>query len=54
VAYNLTVFGTGRILVEAKRVGLIRSVRLAMGDMRAAGYFLSDRLVDFVAREAGE
>lgn len=54
LAYNLGVIGTGRVLVEAKRRGLIQGVRPAMEQMRAAGYFLSERLVQFVAREAGE
>jgi predicted nucleic acid-binding protein len=54
LAFNLAVFGTGRILVEAKRHGFIDHVRPAMEQMRAAGYFLSERLVLYVAREAGE
>lgn len=54
LVYDVTVFGTGRILVEAKRHGLISFVRPAMEQMRAAGYFLSDRLMRSVATEAGE
>jgi len=54
LAFNVTVFGTGRILVEAKRHGFIERVRPAMEQMRAAGYFLSERLVQHIAREAGE
>jgi uncharacterized protein len=54
LAFNLAVFGTGRILVEAKRHGLLEQVRPAMEQMRAAGYFLSERLVEYIAREAGE
>ena len=54
LAFNVAVFGTGRILVEAKRHGFIERVRPAMEQMRAAGYFLSERLVQHIAREAGE
>lgn len=54
LAFNIAVFGTGRILVEAKRHGFIERVRPAMEQMRAAGYFLSERLVQHIAREAGE
>lgn len=52
--YGLNVTGTGGILLRAKRTGLIDSVRLLMQRMRNNGYYLSDRLMERIAKEAGE
>jgi uncharacterized protein len=52
--YGLTVFGSARALVEAKRRGLIPSVRDALKDMDDVGYWISGAIVSWAVREAGE
>lgn len=52
--YHLSVVGTGRVLVEAKRAGLINSVRPLLQNLRSNGYWISDRIVNEVLRQAGE
>lgn len=52
--YSLTVVGTGRLLVEAKRAGLILLVAPLIGAIRTNGYWLSDRIVAEILRQAGE
>ncbi len=52
--YSLNVSGTGGILLRAKRTGLIDSVCALMRGMRNNGYYLSDRLMERIAEEAGE
>ncbi|MEZ5387188.1 MAG: DUF3368 domain-containing protein [Prosthecobacter sp.] len=52
--YGLQVVGTGRILVEARRTGLITSVKPLIETIRNNGYWLSDRIVAEVLRQAGE
>jgi uncharacterized protein len=53
-AYSLKVKGSAGILVSAKRAGLIPEVRPLLEMMAREGYFLSTRLIDRAAREAGE
>lgn len=52
--YGLCVTGTGGILLRAKKDGHIGSVRPFMREMRENGYYLSDRLIERIVREAGE
>lgn len=52
--YGLAVIGTGRLLTEAKLAGLIPAVRPLIDQMRAHGYWLSDKIVEEILRQAGE
>jgi predicted nucleic acid-binding protein len=52
--YGLQVVGTGRILVEAKRAGLVVSVKPLIESIRNNGYWLSDRIVAEILQQAGE
>ena len=52
--YGLAVFGTGRLLVEAKRASLISEVRPLMERMRNNGYWMADKIVAEILRQAGE
>ncbi len=52
--YSLTVVGTGRVLVEAKRAGIISAVAPLLKTIRANGYWLSDRIAAEILRQAGE
>ena len=52
--YGLAVIGTGRLLTEAKQAGLIPAVRPFIDQMRAHGYWLSDKIVAEILRQAGE
>ena len=54
LVYHLKVKGTGGILLDAKRSGLLTAVRPLMMQMRAKGYFLSPRLIDGICKSAGE
>lgn len=44
--YGLPVKGTAGILVEAHRRGLLNDVRTTLLDLRRAGYFLSDAVIE--------
>lgn len=52
--YGLAVIGTGRLLTEAKKAGLITAVRPLIDQMRAHGYWLSDKIVAEALRQAEE
>lgn len=52
--YSLRVTGTGGILLRAKKDGHIGLIRPLMMEMRENGYYLSDRLIERIVREAGE
>jgi uncharacterized protein len=52
--YELTVIGTGRLLTEARKVGLISAVCPLIYQMRAHGYWLSDKIVEEILKQAGE
>jgi predicted nucleic acid-binding protein len=51
---GLKVTGVAGVLVEAKAAGLIPRVRPVLEEMRGAGYWLSDALLDSAAHLAGE
>lgn len=46
--------GTGRLLTEAKKAGLVTAVRPLIDQMRAHGYWLSDKIVAEILRQAEE
>lgn len=52
--YQLNVIGTARILVEAKQRGILRHVGEAMANMRHAGYWIHDDIVEAARTIAGE
>ena len=52
--YGFAVVGTGRVLIEAKKSGLIPAVRPLIDQMRDHGYWLSDRIVAEILRQAEE
>jgi predicted nucleic acid-binding protein len=52
--YRLHPIGTARILVEAKRNGLLAEVAPALQELRRAGYWIHEDIVQAALREAGE
>jgi uncharacterized protein len=52
--YGIRVIGTARVLVDAKRSGLLGNVGDALAGIRSAGYWIHDDIVSFARREAGE
>jgi uncharacterized protein len=52
--YGQKVIGSARILVEAKKLGLIDNVSVILQRMRDGGYWLGDSIVEAVISEAGE
>jgi len=52
--YGLHVIGSARVLVEAKRRGLIDNVGAALQAMRDGGYRLGDSIVTVALKQAGE
>jgi predicted nucleic acid-binding protein len=52
--YRLPVIGTARVLVDAKREGLLASATETLQAMRDVGYYLSDAIMAEVRRQAGE
>jgi len=54
LVYGLTVTGTGGILLRAKKEGFVDAVLPLLREMRRNGYYLSERLVERIAEEAGE
>jgi predicted nucleic acid-binding protein len=52
--YGLAVKGTAGILVDAKRSGLVPTIRPLLAEMVQRGYFLSARLIEYACQEAGE
>lgn len=52
--YGVQVFGVLGVLLQAKRVGLIRAVRPCIDCLQAADYRLSSSLVEAVLRQADE
>jgi predicted nucleic acid-binding protein len=52
--YGLHVIGSARILVEAKKHGLLNNVSAAIEAMRDRGYWISDSIVDAALKQAGE
>jgi predicted nucleic acid-binding protein len=54
LAYRLQVKGVAGILVAAKRKGLISKISSLLTGMQAAGYYLSQAVVERALQEAGE
>ena len=52
--YGLPIKGTAGILVEAKRRGLISSVRPRLLELRASGYFIADNVIAAACQAASE
>lgn len=52
--FSLKVIGTARILVEAKRKGIIDSVGDALNRMRDSGYRLHDNIIRYALKESKE
>jgi predicted nucleic acid-binding protein len=50
--YGLPVKGTAGLLVEAYRRGLLKDVRTTLLDLKQAGYFLSERVIEAACRAA--
>lgn len=51
---GLAVTGVVGVLLQAKEVGLVHSVRPILVEMRHRGYWLSDEILGVAARLAGE
>ena len=52
--YGLRVIGSARVLVEAKRHGMLDNVGAALQAIREYGYWIDDAIVQYALREAGE
>ena len=52
--YGLHVIGSARVLVEAKKRGLLDNVGAALQTMRDGGYWIGDSIVDATLKQAGE
>ena len=52
--YGMHVIGSAKVLVEAKRRGLLRNVGVALQAMRDGGYWIGDSIVDVALKKAGE
>lgn len=52
--YGLNVLGIGGLLLRAKRSGLISEVKPLFEQIRANGYFISNRLMEGILGAAGE
>lgn len=52
--YHLNVIGTVRILVDAKRKGLLSCVGSALEEIRRNGYWIHDTIVQRALQEAGD
>ena len=51
---GITVFGSLRILAEAKRLGLIPAVKPLVESLRTAGYWIDDKLIALFLQQVGE
>lgn len=51
---NLFLTGSVGILIKAKKMGFISSVKDALMNMKSRGIYLSAGVVDFALRETGE
>jgi len=54
LAYHLRVKGTAGMLVLAKQLGLISSVRPLLEALRGGGYYIAENLMELASREVGE
>lgn len=50
--YGLPVKGTAGLLVEAKRRGLLNDLRSTLLDLKRAGYYLSDTIIEGACKAA--
>ena len=53
-ALGIALFGTGGILLLAKRRGLLESVHDGLIRLRNAGLWLSDDIIQLIKTQAGE
>ena len=51
---GLTVTGTMGVLLKAKAEGLITEVSPLLSKIKENGFYISDRIVDLVLKQAGE
>ena len=51
---GLTVTGTLGVLIKAKRLGIIESVRPLLAELRKNGFYVSDSVEQMVLQQAGE
>jgi len=52
--YGLEVMGTARVLVEARKAGLIPNVKQLFLEMRQAGYWIHDKIINAALHEVSE
>ncbi len=52
--YGLQPIGTARVLVEAKKKGLLPAIKSSLDLLRREGYWIHDAIVQAALREAGE
>ena len=52
--YELNCIGSVRVLVEAKKRGLLQNIGAEMQAMRDSGYWISDSIVAVALEQAGE
>jgi hypothetical protein len=52
--YGLQVIGTDRLLTDAKQAHLVPSVKEPLQQMRAAGYWIHDKIIAAAIKEAKE
>ena len=52
--YGLTVLGTMRLLINAKRTNLLNNISELIQQMRAQGYWIHEAIVQVALQEAGE
>lgn len=52
--YRLNVLGTARLLIDAKRAGLIPCVKDILIEMRIHGYWIHDNIIDYALHLVGE
>lgn len=51
---GVAVFGSLRVLAQAKRLGLILAAKPLVDSLRAAGYWIDEKLVSLFLLEVGE
>ena len=52
--FSLRVIGTTRVLVEAKKKGLLNNVGDTLTRLKESGYWIHDDIVRLALKEAGE
>jgi predicted nucleic acid-binding protein len=51
--YGLKVTGTIRVLVEAKKAGLIENLEASIQEIRNSGYWIHDKIIQRALKESG-